>query len=175
MHDGRGTTQRHPDARGTGTAAALRLWPVESVHTVSLLPDCLAARLPDTVEEVEATMCATEQVPSWRRRGKLVAGLGERVAVQGWTCCPGRRVQPCRKPLHTPRERLGDADDRDVLAEIVLTSSAHPGDLAALGHSPVDAALIFRPGSGLRSTVPTAEGIVLFKRTAARLAEHDLS
>ncbi len=60
-------------------------------RTVSLLPDCLAARLPGTLAEVEATACMAQRTPTLKKAADLVRphGVGESAAVR-WTL---RRVQ----------------------------------------------------------------------------------
>jgi hypothetical protein len=52
-------------ARAAPPGTRVARWYCRSGHrTFSLLPDCLAARLPGTLSEVEAVVCAVEQAPS---------------------------------------------------------------------------------------------------------------
>ena len=56
----------------------------QSGRTVSLLPDCLAARLPGTLAEVEAAARAAQQLPSLKEAADRVRphGVGESAAVR---------------------------------------------------------------------------------------------
>ena len=71
-------------------------------RTVSLLPDCLAARLPGTLEDVEATVRGAEQAPSLATAA--IEARPEDVdtgAAQRWTSRRWRPVQQCLELLRT--------------------------------------------------------------------------
>ena len=54
-----------PNARKTPRGARIARWYCPHSHTTfSLLSDCLAARLPGTLDELEAVAAAAEQAPS---------------------------------------------------------------------------------------------------------------
>ncbi|HYN79237.1 MAG TPA: hypothetical protein VES73_15750 [Lamprocystis sp. (in: g-proteobacteria)] len=62
---GCGFTRHGTYARGTPPGTRIARWYCRTGHcTFSLLPDCLAARLPGTLAEVEAVVRAAEQGPS---------------------------------------------------------------------------------------------------------------
>jgi hypothetical protein len=53
-------------ARGTPPGTEIARWYCLTGHcTFSLLPDCLAARLPGTLAEVESVVRAVEQAPTF--------------------------------------------------------------------------------------------------------------
>ena len=63
---------------------------------VGLLPDCLRAHLSGTLEDIEATVCATEPAPSLAARQARPVQVGQPVAER-WTRYRVRRVQRCLK------------------------------------------------------------------------------
>ena len=102
----------------------------QSGRTVSLLPDCLAARLPGTLEDVEATVRRAEQAPSL-----AAAGLEARPeymdmgAAEHWT---SRRLRPVQQFLELLRtlypQRFG------AVEPTVIAFGAALGTAAVLAH-----------------------------------------
>jgi hypothetical protein len=65
-------------------------------RTFSLLPDCLAARLPGTLAEVEAVVCAVEQAESLEA---ACAHLRPEIELPGVLRWVRRRLQPVYRSL----------------------------------------------------------------------------
>ena len=93
-----GTYERRPPAG----ARVRRFRCLQSGGTVSLLPDCLAARLSGTLEEVEATVRAVEEFPNLREAADEARphGVGE-AAARRWTQRRALLVQACLELLRS--------------------------------------------------------------------------
>ena len=64
-HGGCSLARHGTYARKTPRGTRIARWYCPESHTTfSLLPDCLAARLPGTLDEVETVVAAAEQAPS---------------------------------------------------------------------------------------------------------------
>ena len=87
--------RRHGYARKTPRGTQIARWYCPESHTTfSLLPDCLAARLPGELDTLEAVVAHAERAPSRsaaanalrreaQRRAALLAELGEELVVAG--------------------------------------------------------------------------------------------
>ena len=94
--------------RKTPVGTLIARWYCPESHTTfSLLPDCLAARLPGTLDELEAVVAAVEQAPSLMRAADLLRPDGiELPGVLRWL---RRRV---RLVHHALRHVLGLLPDQ---------------------------------------------------------------
>ena len=102
----------------------------QSGRTVSLLPDCLAARLPGTLEEVEAIVRGAEQAPSLAEAAIEARPEDMDIgAAQRWTSRRWRPVQQCLELLRTlDPERFG------AVEPTVIAFGAALGTAAVLAH-----------------------------------------
>lgn len=84
--------------------ARVARWYCRKAHeTFSLLPDCLAARLPGTLAEVEAVVCVVEQASSLE---EAVARLRPEVGLVGVLRWTRRRVRAVHSSLNVLRGLL---------------------------------------------------------------------
>jgi hypothetical protein len=88
-------------ARRRPRGARIARWYCPSAHrTFSLLPDCLAARLPGTLAELEAVVAAAEAAPSLEAAADALRPDIELPGAMRWT---RRRVQRVHAALSTLR------------------------------------------------------------------------
>jgi hypothetical protein len=92
--------------RVTPLGTQIARWYCRTGHrTFSLLPDCLAARLPGTLVEVEAVVRAVEQAPSLEAACRNLRPDIELPGVLRWA---RRRVQTVHAALHALKGLLPD-------------------------------------------------------------------
>jgi hypothetical protein len=95
---GCGFTRHGTYARGTPPGTQIARWYCRTGHcTFSLLPDCLAARLPGTLAEIDAVVRAVEQAPSLEAACRNLRPAIELPGVLRWA---RRRVQAVHAALH---------------------------------------------------------------------------
>ena len=86
-------------ARKTPPGTRIARWYCPESHTTfSLLPDCLAARLPGTLAELEDAVAAVERSPSVAAAAALRAGRSEPPGAMRWL---RRRMRLVRRALTT--------------------------------------------------------------------------
>ena len=91
-------------ARKTPPGTRIARWYCPESHTTfSLLPDCLAARLPGTLAELEDAVAAVERSPSVAAAAALRAGRSEPPGAMRWL---RRRIRLVRRALTTVRGLL---------------------------------------------------------------------
>ena len=101
-------------------------------RTVSLLPDCLAARLPSTLADVEATVRRAEQVPSLAAAAiEVRPGIIEPRAAERWTSRRLELVQRFLELLHTLYPARFGAVEPTVIAFGAAAVLAHLRAVAA--------------------------------------------
>ena len=118
-------------------------------RTFSLLPDCLAARLPGTLAEVEAVVAAVEQAKSLEA---ACANLRLAIGLPGVLRWVRRRVQAIHGLLNTlkglmPERFAGCAPRLDAFAERLGVEGVLPAlrQIAALHLAALPAPLGFNP------------------------------
>ena len=103
---GCGFTRHGTYARVTPPGTQIARWYCRTGHcTFSLLPDCLAARLPGTLAEVEAVVRAVEQAPSLEAACRNLRPDIELPGVLRWA---RRRVQAVHAALQALKGLLPD-------------------------------------------------------------------
>ena len=117
-------------ARKTPPGTRIARWYCPESHTTfSLLPDCLAARLPGTLAELEDAVAAVERSPSVAAAAALRAGRSEPPGAMRWL---RRRIRLVRRALTTVRGLLPER-----------LTGCPPTILAFRRHLGTDAALVW--------------------------------
>ena len=97
--------------------ARIARWRCRQGHcTFSLLPDCLAARLPGDLAEVEAVVGAVEQaaMASGNTHRRIVSGAGHDAKYLADICPTGMIFVPCKDGIS--HNEIEDADPAHLAA-----------------------------------------------------------